>query len=441
MKKSTIKVLGVLAVLAVGGSVIASSLGGGKADASALGDPAIPALQERLNDVAEVQIRASGEVATIKRGEGNEWTLAEKDGYPVLADKVSDLLLNLRKAEVVEEKTSKKEKFDRLGLVEPSEEATTSRRVTLRAADGDVVADVLIGDRQASKGGFGGPGLSGQQFFLHPGGDARAVLANGDLYVDSRVIGWVDQAFLNLGRDRIKALRVTHAGAGEPVVLVREDMDASDVAVRDVPEGKQKKAAGPANQILSALSGLRFDDVQRVDAVDWTHESLATAEFFTEHGLRIRVETVELADEDGGDGATRVWGRFSFDVARDAMPEGTAPADEPDEVAPAEETPEGEEPAEVEEEDDPAPTLADLEREARDLAEKTNGWAIVVPSWKSKSFRLAMDELVEDVPEAEPVEATPLVAPPTPPGDAPEEGSGESSDGGAASTSETGGGI
>src|SRR5690606_32462905 len=83
MNQKTLIGLGIAAIVAIGAAVALNHSNrpqSGQAEASAY---LVPELREHINDVTKVVVTgAEGKVAaTLERG-ANDWTLAEKGGYP-----------------------------------------------------------------------------------------------------------------------------------------------------------------------------------------------------------------------------------------------------------------------------------------------------------------------------------------------------------------------
>lgn len=410
MKSSTIKILAVLVVLVAAGAWAATAFRDSGTRASTSDDAAFPTLVERFNDIGEVRVETKDETMTLRRG-ADGWTMAEKSGYAVKSDSVMDLLMGLRETRVVEEKTANKDRFDRLGLDAPGAEGSNSKRVVVKSKDGTEIANVLIGDRRASKGGFGampGGGSPDQMHYVHPSGDGPALLVAGDLNVVARPTAWMDQQFLNVPRARIKAARVTHAG-GETVEVVRPDMESTEPElVSEIPEGKEPKEPSGTRVFLDAIASLRFDDVKPVDEVNFEENDPVVTEFLTEHGLKVIATTIER-DKPDTEGVKEVWAKFDFSVDQDdallaATEEEGGEASEVESGAGEGDEPAGDDGAEQEDDDeeDSGPTLEELRAEATEFEEKTKGWAYALPSWKTRAFRMKLDELVQDIPEPEP---------------------------------------
>lgn len=422
MKPSTIKILAISTVLVAGGAWFATTMRDRETAAAESGSAALPALVAKINDVGQVIIESKDGTVTVDRKDDG-WGLAEKSGYPVKGESVVDLLMALHGAEVVEEKTANKAKFERLGLQEPDVEGSMSKRVVIKSKAGEEIASVLVGDRRMPKTAGAAPS---DQYYVHPKGDGPALLVKAKLNIEGRQISWIEPRFLDIKRDRMKAMRITHPD-GEVVEVQREAMDSMEPTIMTpIPEGKQPRVPAATRGFLDVVMSLRFDDVQNAEDVDFPEGEVVTAEFFTENGLRITATTIERPKE-GQDGVNEVLARFSFDVAQDealiAKPADMTPALPPAET-PAEgtegegaegESTEGEAPPEIpaEPEEPEGPTLAELQAEADELNAKTEGWAFTLPGWKTAAYRMRLEGLIQDIPEPEPApEGIPGVDPP-----------------------------
>ena len=203
MKQSTVKFLAAATVAVAIGAIAATKWRASDTQASMADEPVLPVLQDRVNDVKSVVIESSDGPITLTRN-GDGWVLAEKDGYGANGAKVRELILAMRDARVLEKKTANQERFDRLGLDDPSAADSTSKRVTLKSDGGDTIAALLIGDQRFAKGGAppaANPNVTpGEQYYLHPEGDGPAVLATGELRIDASPVSWIEQDLVDITR-------------------------------------------------------------------------------------------------------------------------------------------------------------------------------------------------------------------------------------------------
>jgi hypothetical protein len=411
MNSGTLKFLGAATVLVAVGAVLASKSRTSSTAASTADTPVLPVLQERVNDVKSVVIESQDGTVTLARNAGG-WGLMEKNGFEADSGKVRELILAMRDARILEEKTANQARFKKLGLEAPDAEGSSSKRVTLKDEAGGTITALLVGNQRMARPSANqapNPNVTAsQQFYMHTGGDDPAVLATGELTINASPVSWLDQQFLDIGRDRIQAARVTGSD-GIVVEAARASMDDTELEPLGAPDGMQPKELNGTRPFLDALSRLRFDDVQEASAIAWDEQEVTVAEFFTEHGLRAKVETVEIPNDDATldeegkplPGQSKVWARFSFDL--DGLANTPMSLTPPAEPEPATEGgAEGEEAeAPAAPEPDPGPSPAEQAKELSELQTKTSGWAYALPSWKSSAFRMKPDAVFEPIPEPE----------------------------------------
>lgn len=109
-----------------------------------------PLLDEtRLTQLAAVeQIELSrGDQQVVLQRDGEAWTVASRDQFPLQRERLAALLLALREARVIEAKTANAEYHERLGLTE-GESSDSALRVSVKTADGGF--GVLFGNKVGS---------------------------------------------------------------------------------------------------------------------------------------------------------------------------------------------------------------------------------------------------------------------------------------------------
>ncbi len=340
----------------------------------------VPALRERINDVASVAIQGQTETFTLERVQTG-WGMTEKGGYPVDSAKVRAYILEVAGAERAEEKTSDPARYERLGLQAVDTEGSSSTRVTFRTADGADIATVLVGDKRVPKGG-----VTDASFYARAGDDPASWLVDGDLTVDKTSKSWLDQTILEVARNEIVAARIEHAD-GEVVNALQKDPDAQYPELQDVPEGKEPTFDGVTARFTSALERLRLDDVQKDDAVEFPDPPQGVATFWTKDGLKVTVESAEIE--------SKLYCRFS--AAYDEAGAPGTPVDSGPPAPPAD--PEGGAPMP---EEDPGKSPEEVQKQAAEIQERVAGWTYTLPTFKKTAFLSRMTELVRDIPEPTP---------------------------------------
>jgi len=385
VKQKTILILGAATVATVAATAALQSGRDRDSRPASIEERLMPALEARVNDVREILIEASSGSTTLQ-SKGSGWVLVEAAGYPADEEKVRTLLLDLRDARRIEPKTANVDRHARLGLVAPDSEGATSVRVTLNDESGAPVDTLLIGKQRTSRAEPAAAQMGvtpDAQYYTLPGEGSQTFLAAGSLGVESRALGWLNQEFLNVDRSRIAAATITHPD-GEEIVAVREDMGQNEMVVQNIPDGMVPRTPAGTAQLLGALQRLRFDDVRKADSMDWPEETIVSAVFSTEGGLRVSVESVKVPAPDNPETMV-TWARVSF--ALEAEEPGGSPVTGEEAAAP----PESE-----------GPSREELLAEVAELRAATEGWAYALPTWKETSFRLRPEGVMEPAPEPEP---------------------------------------
>jgi hypothetical protein len=269
-------------------------------------NPLFPDLLARANEVRTVAIESTEGKLTIVFKDGH-WVLTEKDGYPVVEDKVRALVAGLADLRLLEAKTDQPERLARLEVEDVGGEGAKSKQVTLASADGTPLAALIVGKQNYT---FDLNGLRG--LYVRRPGESQAWLAEGSVEVPTTAVGWMDRAILDLPADRIERLHFEPVGAAAVTAAKAQQADA-DFELQTVPEGRSADGVS-VQRLPQAFAGLSLDDV-RADRDTDKAVKAATAEAATFDGLTVTVELLAM------DGAT--WLRLAAGAV-----DGTAAADE-----------------------------------------------------------------------------------------------------------------
>ena len=293
-----------VSVVAAGYAVVSESRI--QAPAAASGAPVFGDLLARANDVQSVTVAsASGKFTIARKGDG--WALAEKDGYPVAADKLRQLVAGLADLRLLEAKTDQPDRHARLEVEDIAAKDAKSKQVTLAGADGKLLADLIVG-KQNNTSDFNG--LRG--IYVRKPGNAQAWLAQGLVEVPTAAVDWVDRTVVNVAEDKIQRLQFEPTAA--PALTVsKADKAAADFTLAPLPEGK---SADPdaLKRLTEVFTAVELDDVRADKDTDKAVKAGA-AEGATFDGLTLKAELLVM---DGG-----TWLRLKASAA-----EGSAAAAE-----------------------------------------------------------------------------------------------------------------
>lgn len=239
----------------------------------------LPELAAVVNDVSMLRVTSEGGsgVVTLERREGG-WVVQESHEYPADWGVLRPLLADLSQAEVVEEKTSNPEYYDRLGVEDPTAEGADSKLVEFPGRD--VVPAVIVGNSAQ--------GREGQ--YLRRQGEARSVLVDREIRLPLDRSGWLDRDIVDIPEDDVVAVTIRH-GDGEVIEIQRSSTEVTDFTLNDIPEGRKTRSAWTINQMASALSALQLDGVAPVDEVSWA--GAIALEVSTEDGLQVKAQLAE----------------------------------------------------------------------------------------------------------------------------------------------------
>ena len=261
-----------------------------------------PNLAAQAGKIAKIELKQGEKSLTLAR-DTDAWSLADRGGYPVKADAVRALLVKLAQAELVESKTSNKERYGQLELEDPAAKDAKSRLVRVLDDKGAAIVETIVGKKRfdafgASKGGT----------YVRKPGDAQTWLSNADLDVSVAVRDWVQPGVLDLAAAKIAKMTIEIPGE-EPLVIARDEKDAGKHALAGIPEGKKLKEGAGIDGIVRAVGSIELEDVRKPAAAPGTPGGEAgVAKIEADGGLavtlRLRKEGEDhwLALEATGDG-------------------------------------------------------------------------------------------------------------------------------------------
>jgi Domain of unknown function (DUF4340) len=349
-----------------------------------------PDLVKSVNDVASITIQKKDGEYTLQKN-GDTWGSLEKKGFPVDIEPVRKTLLGLCDATLLEQKTSDKERYAKLGVQDPDAEGSTSTLVTLKDAGGKVLASLIVGKPHEGKS-FGT-----NEVYVRRAGESESWLAKAALDLKDKEVDWLDKKILEVKRDRIRSVDVKHPD-GEVVHIEREKPEDTNFTLANIPEGKELTFPTAASGLASSLEWLNLEDVVPASDVDFKSTPPVTCRFTTFDGLTVTVTTKDDKDKTYA----------KFETAYEAPPEavGPKPEEKKDEASPDKKD---------EKKDDKKPEKKspdEVKKESADLNARLSQWVYVIPSYNKASFTKHMADLVKDkAPPAPPPGSTPATNP------------------------------
>lgn len=319
-------------------------------------EPLLPGLAERIGEVATIRVRYEDKTANVRRSERG-WVIDELDGYPVDPSKVQSLARSLVAARLLEAKTDRRERWNRLELDEPGTtrpdgSKSRAKELILLDGQGNELAHLFVGK---TRYGLFGPGRGG--VYVRRAQDERAWLLDRRIEVPEEPIDWVERQFVDIPRAQIARV-VLRPGREDQIVIQRKSRDGEEFVLEPLPEGRK---ADPyrIERLADALSGLTLQDVRAASKLPFA-EDAPRARFETVDGVVLEAQVHKEGDGD----EANFWVRF-------AVSEGTPmPGEAASDAKPAAE-------------------------QARALVARLEGWAFKLSKWSAERFLWQLEDLLE----------------------------------------------
>jgi hypothetical protein len=296
-----------------------------------------PDLARRINSVAAVEITQGDKSVTLQRS-GEQWTLKERDGFPANAEKARALVLQLASAELIEPKTTSKDRYSLLELEDPKAKDAKSREIRILDDKGQPITDVVVG-----KSRYGAFGSDRSGFYVRRASDAQTWLASGEPRAPLEIKDWVQTSIFTIDSGKIVKLTAEHPGEATLVIEKGDDKDHK-FKLAQMPDGKKLKQGVTIDQIPQGFASIDLDDMRKLAA--------------TPSGDKVSVMTLEA------DGGLKVVFRMRKDG--DASWLSFAASGE-----------------------------GDAKKQADEINAKSNGWEFKLPGWKADAIGKRAADLFE----------------------------------------------
>jgi hypothetical protein len=314
MNNQRFLILLVAALLIIGGGLFLSARRSAT-QAEPQGGALYPALAAELGSVNRLSVRkasATPNVTLEKKAE--DWTVAQRAGYPADVTKLRKLLLSLTDAKIIEKKTADPANFPIIGVDDPASPSTAGTQIDFTAQDG--AHSLIIGKS------------SGEGNFVRRGGENQSFLVAPSLFVETEPKFWIDSKLIDIPVANIQRIEIKPAaGAGysvhrlpapAPAPAPKNDKDATAASAAPasaasppaaapapppdpgftldgVPAGRKAADAQTLAPSSSAFSGLTAEDVAPLSEVDFGKPS--TASVALNDGSVVTLSGVVLGDK------------------------------------------------------------------------------------------------------------------------------------------------
>ncbi len=237
---------------------------------NATGEPVFPNLSTDINNVQSVKLVQGQNTFSFQRN-GAQWSLKEKDNYPVRSEPVRRLLIQLAEARLIDKKTGSKEKHALLDLQDPTAKDSQARQISLLDGSSKQLADLILGKKRFDAFGTGKSGV-----YVRRANEDQTWLAQTEAAPEIQISDWVEIEFFKFPTGDISQLEINWSD-DVPVKLVKKSEKESEFDFADLPEGQRLKKDVQANTVAEAFASLSLDDVKKAgDSTDSADTAIAT---------------------------------------------------------------------------------------------------------------------------------------------------------------------
>lgn len=293
MSQRLTNILGYLTLFAILGAIWVMFGEDPARDQGARGERTFAGLEERINEVATLEISKGTRILTIYR-DNDVWRMKERGGYEVDPEKVRTMLRGIALSERREPKTSKKTRYERLGL------GKKAKTIELRDDTGGVIGSFDMGDRKAASGGR-------SLTYVFQAKDTRTWLVSelAETVVDAG--WWLKRPVFTVDARRFSDVII----GGAWLTRKLGDRDYRLQGKRGFETvATNWKLADPAR----IVSSLNFEDVRPLN--NPLSEAMSLVEFTTYDGLGLKVSLYEFDGE--------IWAQINAEFDTELQNEGTA---------------------------------------------------------------------------------------------------------------------
>jgi hypothetical protein len=278
------------------------------------GEALFSGLAGKADRIAKIVITQGNTTLTLARNK-ESWSLEDRGGYPAKTETVRALLMGLAEAELVEAKTSSKERYSVLEVADPRDKDAKSRLVQLLDDKGNAIAEVVVGKKRSDAFGSARGGT-----YVRRPGEAQTWLANADINAPIGARDWVQPGIIDIPSAKIASVDVAVAGE-EPLKIVRDAADASKHTLAAMPNGKKLKDSFAIDGIVRAAGSIELEDVRK--AASPQGQDAGTVLLEADGGLKVTLRLRKEGDDywlsaeaSGADGEAK---KTAEDIVRRAQ--------------------------------------------------------------------------------------------------------------------------
>jgi Domain of unknown function (DUF4340) len=315
-----------------------------------------PGLLEKVNNVDSLVLEKQGRALTLSQN-ASSWGIEQADNYPADFGKIRETVIAVADLQVLAEKTSNADLYKRLGVEDPILENSTSLRLSLLDANGNSLANLIVGNSRHSKSSSDKDGL-----YVRLPDSETALLVEGRLDVSVDVKEWFKRELFNIGSNRIQSVHIAHSDSGS--VKLDRNEDVGDFILHELPDDMEMQSDVIISRMGTILEDIFVDNIIKADKLAEAEQIIATIQTFD--GLSVTIVSAEI---DGSN-----YSSFSFAANENISGENNVDVED----------------AEKQDNEETDPSESE---EAKSLNTIMSGWAYAIPDFKYELFVRKLDQL------------------------------------------------
>jgi len=222
-------------------------------------------------DIDSITIGKGKDPIKICRQEGR-YVVANKSNYPADTKQINDLITKALDIKTSDLYTSDPKNHEELGVTEDKAQNV----VKLFKSDGTLLTGVVVGPSRET----------GQGTYVRLASSDDVYLAEEAPFFRDRAVDYMNQEIASVKQEDVNAVTVT---TPEGTYALRPGKGADSALLVNMPAGRKLKDSD-AKSVLTALTGLRFEDVNtpaQVPGLTFDHEYLCRLNDSTEYRLKL----------------------------------------------------------------------------------------------------------------------------------------------------------
>ena len=318
--------------------------------------PTVPtALIQGLDpsSITKILIDDGDSSVTIQR-RGETFVLADKSDYPASVKEINGLIntcMDIKTGNLKSSNSANHEEFE----VTPE---IADKVIEFQGADDKTLAGIVVGKSTTEP----------RQTYIRRVGSDEVYSVESVPYIRTQAMDYVDKRLAD-----IEAADIVSAALTGPDFKYSLRRSGEDIALDPMPDGKQLKQYEPKN-VLEVLATLECSDIEKeVPGLTFDHKYVAALKDST-------VYTVQLGRKDDK----------SYVTVSSVVTDQSEVTINPNQQDSEEELKKKE-------------ALLLARDKAKAFNERHQGWVYELPSWRADNLTKKIDDLVEDLPEPEPV--------------------------------------